>query len=205
MVEVSIKRDAYLRMLDRHRPFWAAMHEFVYANRVKSIIEAGCGVAELCESVDSYTGIDMNSQVLEDNESFYGKGCWLDENFLEMDFNGRCQAEMFLSASLIEHCESFEPFLEKVLSLQLEYAVITFHKGLRDKEKIRHQRTDHRFFDNFYCRADVVKWLTYNVTEHWRIFTLPVSRQLKDRWDSVLVIDWTGKANLEMWEKRNVS
>ncbi len=205
MVEAAIGRWQYLRMLDRHRPFWTAMHEFVYANGIKSIVDAGCGVGEMCESVESYTGIDTNVQVLEDNLSFYGKGAWYKADWTEVNY-AHIAPDLFLSASLIEHCKSFGPFLEKVLSLRRKYAVVTFHKGLRDQEKIRRQRKDRRFFDNSYSRADVERWLECNVSGKWRIFTLPIARtpKMRDRRDSVLVIDWTGKANLEMWEKRNV-
>ncbi len=205
MVEAKIGRWQYLRMFDRHRPFWTAMHEFVYANGIRSIVDAGCGVGELCESVEHYTGIDTNAQVLEDNSAFYGKGVWCNADWMVMHPKN-LQADLFLAASLIEHCESFELFLVNMLALRMKYAVVTFHKGLRDKERIRHQRNDHRFFDNFYSRYEVEKWLSLNVLAPWRIFTLPIARtpKMHDRFDSVLVIDWTGKANLEMWEKRNV-
>lgn len=203
----TIERGHYLNMLDRHRPLWSALHEFVYANGIRSVIEAGCGVAALCTTVDSYTGIDINPQVLRDNEAFYGTGDWIDDDWLAMDVSGR-QADLFVSTSLIEHCESYEPFLRQVMSLSLKYAVVTFHKGLRDAETIRLQRTNHRFFDNFYCREHVERWLTENAAGKWSIFMLPVSRTQRTRrkrWDSVLVIDWTGRAKLDMWEKRNVA
>ncbi len=205
MVEATIGRWQYLRMLDRHRPFWSAMHEFVYANGIESMIDVGCGVGELCESVVSYTGIDTNAQVLEDNYELYGKGVWCNVDWMEIPTDG-LTVDLLLAASLIEHCESFENFLTMVLAVQLKYAVVTFHKGLRDKELIRRQRNDNRFFDNFYSRAEVERWLSRNVWAPWRIFTLPIARtpKMRDRFDSILVIDWTGKANLEMWEKRNV-
>ena len=205
MINVSIHRDQYLRMLDRHRPLWSALTEFVAANGIVSVIEAGCGVAELWHAVDAYTGIDINPKVLRDNELFYGKGDWRNDDWLAMDVNG-LQADLFVSASLIEHCETYEPFLQKLVSMRLKYAVVTFHKGLRDKEVIRHQETDRRFFDNFYCRADVERWLTENVDARWEIFTLPLSARMRSRrWDSVLVIDWTGTSNMGMWEKINVT
>ncbi len=150
-------------------------------------------------------GIDTNAQALKDNRLLYGKGSWCNDDWMEMNYS-LIETDLFLSASLIEHCESFEPFLEKMLSLRAKYAVVTFHKGLRDQELIRRQRNDDRFFDNFYSRADVERWLSRNILAPWRIFTLPIARtpKMRDRFDSVLVIDWTGKANLEMWEKRNV-
>lgn len=200
----KIARDEYLRMLDRHRPLWSALHEFVYANGIKSMVEVGCGVGALCEAVDDYTGIDMNSQVLQDNASFYGKGEWIEADWMTLPVRS-LEADLFLSASLIEHCESFEPFLKKMRDAETDYDIVTFHKGLRDKETILHQRTDRRFFDNFYSSADVERWLKDNVAGDWRIYTLPMSRRIRARWDSVLVIDWTGEANLEMWEKRNVT
>lgn len=196
----TIPRDEYLRMLDRHRPFWSAIHEFVYANGVSSVIEAGCGAAQFCPSVKSYTGIDTNAKVLKDNERFYQTGAWINGDWLAMDVS-RMQADLFLSSSLIEHCESFEPFLRQVTLLERKYAVVTFHKGLRARTTIDIR---HGFYDNFYSRAEVQKWLEANVYGKWRIFTLPLSRAKSSRWDSVLVIDWVGDAKLEMWEKRNV-
>ena len=197
----TIAREDYLRMLDRHCPFWSALHEFAYANGITSMIEAGCGAAQFCSAVDSYTGIDMNAKVLKDNERFYGTGEWINDDWLAMDVS-RLQADLFVSASLIEHCESYEPFLRQVMIVQPKYAVVTFHKGLRDANIISRR---HGFYDNFYCRANVVRWLADNVYGTWRIFTLPLSRAQRNRWDSVLVIDWTGTAKLEMWEKRNVT
>jgi hypothetical protein len=153
-------------------------------------------------------GIDTNAQVLRDNESYYGKGTWINDDWLAMKVSG-LRADLFLSMCLIEHCESFQPFLRQMMTFRsLKYAVITFHKGLRDKEVIRLDRLN-SFFDNLYCRADVERWLNDNLWNgEWNIFTLPLSRSprmRKSRWDSVLVIDWTGNAKLDMWEKRNVT
>ena len=202
----DIQRDDYLRMLDRHRPLSASISEFICANRVRSVIEAGCGIGELSYSVDAYTGIDLNARILNENQQFCENGTWLNDDWLTMDLSSM-RADMFVATSLIEHCESFETFLERVSRLYVKYAVITFHKGLRDTATIRMDRSN-SFFDNLYCQADVEKWLRENLKADWYIFRLPLSRSKRMRsvrWDSVLVIDWTKNARMEMWAKRNVA
>jgi hypothetical protein len=200
----TIPRDEYLRMLDRHRPFWAAMMEFVFVNKVRSVIEAGCGVGALSYSVDEYMGIDTNGEVLRDNELFYRRGVWVKSDWMDMDLRVLA-ADLFLSASLIQHCKSFETFMERVVVLPVSYAVVTFHKGLRDEEVIQVDRKS-VFFDNLYSRADVEAWLASNLgSVRWSLFDIPVSRRKRQhRMESVLVIDRTGTAQLDMWSKRDL-
>ncbi len=203
----TIKRDYYLRMIDRHLPLWAAMVEFAVINSIKSAVEIGCGIGTLCQSIDGYTGIDTNAAILRENQLFHrGRGTWINEDWRNLQPAGM-RADLFVSSELIEHCESFEPMLEWVSTLPVKYAVVTFHKGLRRVAKT--QRTDSLFFNNYYCRTDVDQWRSQNMTEaNWQIYKLPLSRSREHRrrrWDSVLVIDRTREADLSMWEKRDVA
>lgn len=192
-------RDDYLRMIDRQWPFWSALDEFVLANGIRSVVEVGCGIGQLCFRVDSYVGIDINRSVLSDNELFYRRGTWLCGDWLAMH---GLAGELFLASAVIEHCESFQVFLEKALTLPHLYAVVTFSKGLREKELIQQHPTG-PFHENYYCRADVEAWLSGKLgTGRWRIYDFPLSRRARQaRMESVLVIDRTGVCQLEMWSK----
>jgi len=197
----TIKRDDYLRMADRHLPFSAALTQFIVANKVKSIVEIGCGPANLSHLVDDYTGIDTNEEVLRDNALNYGHGTWINDDWRNVSAP---RADLFVSSSVIEHCESFEAFLTWMLALSGPYIVVTFHKGLRGSARIRRDKTV-PFFDNYYRRADVERWLSRNVYGQWNLYDLPLSRaRFRNRKDSVLVIDRTGKADLSMWEKKEL-
>jgi len=199
----TIQRDEYLRMADRHLPFWGALVKFVSANKIASVIELGCGVAHLSHLVDQYTGIDTNGEVLRANESFYGHGTWISSDWRNLDPKS-LRADLFVASSVIEHCEAFEPLLKWVISLPVLYSVVTFHKGLQDSENIRRDKVP-PFFDNFYCRADVERWMR-NVDCEWRLYDLPLSRtHLRRRRDSVLVIYRNRKADLSMWLRRAVN
>ena len=208
-----IPRKEYSKMTSRHRPFWQSLNAFIRSNNVSSIVEAGCGAAVLAEAVESYTGIDMNLGVLDDNNRMYGAGPrWIHSDWLSLDPTTLC-ADLFLAASLIEHCRSYEAFLGHVLQIpSLKYAIVTFHKGLRDKSIMRTKKWERdgkrgKWPDNYYCFADVHQWLLDNVSNaHWRIYTLEHSYDWSPkRWDSVLVFDWTRNAQLDMWEIQHVS
>jgi len=199
----TIRRDDYLRMADRHLPFSAALMRFIVTNKVKSIVEIGCGPANLSHLVDDYTGIDTNEEVLRDNALNYGHGTWINDDWRNVDAT-TLMVDLFVSSSVIEHCESFEPFLEWVNRLASPYSVVTFHKGLRNRARIRRDKLP-PLFDNHYCRADVQGWLSRNIYGQWNLYDLPLSRaRFRNRKDSVLVIDRTGKADLSMWEKKEL-
>jgi SAM-dependent methyltransferase len=193
-------REDYLRMIDRQWPFWASLNEFVISNGIKSAVEVGCGIGHLCFTVDSYTGIDLNQALLDGNEAFYRRGRWLCGDWLTTD---GLEGDLFLASSVIAHCESFQVFLEKALSLPCRYFVVSFSKGLRDYERIQKHPTG-EFFENYYCRADVEAFL-YGLPGpgSWAIYDFPLSRRERQaRMASVLVIDRTGECKLDMWEKR---
>ena len=197
----AIKRDQYLRMMDRHVPFGSALLQFVSANKVGSVVEIGCGVAHLSHFVDEYVGIDTNADVLRANDVFYSCGRWINKDWRYVD-PSNMRADLAVASSLIEHCESFEPLLEWMIALPSLYSVVTFHKGLRSSANIRRDRTG-PLFDNYYCRADLEAWLGSNVDWAWHLYDLPLSRsRFLHRRESVLVIDRTGKADLSMWSKR---
>lgn len=197
----TIDRDDYLRMADRHLPFWGALVKFVSANKVSSMVELGCGVAHLSHFVDEYTGIDTNRAVLRDNKLHYGHGTWINDDWRNVDAS-TIRADLFVSSSLIEHCEAFEPLLKWVVALPVLYSVVTFHKGLQETANIRRDKIA-PFFDNHYARSDVEGWLSSNVAGAWKLYDLPLSRRhMNRRRDSVLVIDHTGNADLSMWAKR---
>jgi len=198
-------------MYSRHKLLWGALREFIRANGVSSLVEAGCGAAVLAGAVDTYVGIDMNASVLAENEANGGDDdWWIHDDWHAVDVH-EFSTDMFLAASLIEHCESYEPFLTHVLKMpSLKYAVVTFHKGLRDIAVTRTKPWSRdgksgQWFDNYYCQADVEQWLEDNISDaDWYIYNLThsVSYEGKKKWwDSVLVIDWTGVAQLEMWGK----
>lgn len=170
----TFRREDYLRMLDRQWPFWSAVTEFVLKNGISSVVEVGCGIGHLCHSVDSYVGIDLNQTVLDGNELFYRRGTWLCRDWLEGD--GLMLADLFLSAATLEHSETPERFLETMFRWQWRYAVVTFPERMR---------------------AAIKKWAVRE------IYDLPLSRRPRQaRQVSVLVIDRTGVAEMEMWSRR---
>lgn len=170
-------REDYLVMLDRQWPFWLALHEFIVLNGIKSIVEVGCGIGHLCHSVEQYVGIDINQAVLSSNETFYRRGEWFCEDWMTTD---ACTppTDLFLAATTLEHCESPERFVEKMLKCQWRYAVVTIPERLRGKVK--------------------TAW-----SGDCRLYDLPVSRRPRQvRRVSVLVIDRTGVAKSDMWSRR---
>jgi len=199
-----ISRDRYLLMADQHRPLWAALHRFVYSNKVQTLMEAGCGVAELSHVVDEYVGIDVNVSVLKENEHFYSKrSVWINDDWRNVDVRSK-PVDMFLAAGTIERCDSCETFLSHVLDIpRLKYAVVTFHKGLRHEASPRTGREG--WFNNYISESEVTHWLESNVQTHWWLCNLPHSRSPRWRskqWDTVLVVDWTKQAQLDMWQPR---
>jgi SAM-dependent methyltransferase len=201
-------------MLRRHRLTWAALREFIVANEVSSLIEVGCGAAYLAADVDRYTGIDVNQNVLEDNKRRYGDTPkWMCEDWHQIDV-GTMDADLLLSMALIEHCESYEAFLEQVFRVRaLKFAIITFHKGLGDVSEAhrkawnRESRSGH-WCDNYYCQSDVAAWLDAHLRNAvWKIYTIQHTHHQRPNerlwWDSVLCIDWTRNGNWTMWEAAN--
>lgn len=171
-------REEYLLMIDRNWPFWSAVNEFVLVNGIKSVVEVGCGIGQLCHWVDSYTGIDLNQTVLTNNDLFYRRGTWICGDWLEWD---GLPAELFLAATVLEHMKSPETVLEKVLKMPGIYAVMTFPVRMR---------------------ATIQAFLEHRCS-NWHIYDLPLSRRPRQaKQVSVLVIDRTGVAQLDMWSKR---
>jgi hypothetical protein len=198
-------------MAVRHKPLWGALREFIDANNVTSVIEAGCGAAALAQEVQFYTGIDMNASILADNEArFGGETRWIHDDWHNVNV-GDMKADMFVAISLIEHCVSFEAFLDHLLAMPVKHAVVTFHKGLRERD-MKMLKPWNRdgisgyWHDNYYCQAGLERWLANNVSgANWRIYNIAHSKAYKKKkcWDSVLVIDWTNIADLSMWESCN--
>jgi len=198
----EITREDYLRMIDRHWPFWLTLAEFILVNKPRSIVEIGCGLGPMCYLVDEYTGIDLNQTVLTNNELFYRRGKWIQGDWLEME---GLEGELFLASSMIEHAETFQLFLEKALRVPFKYAVMTFHKGLREKEQLERHPTG-PFWENYYSRADVEAWLSSRFkfgSVRWVLYDFPFSRRRRQiQRESILVIDRTGVGQLDMFSKR---
>jgi hypothetical protein len=197
----SIPREKYLLMADQHRPLWAALHAFIYANQVQSLMEAGCGVADLSHAVEKYIGIDVNGEVLAENSQFYLPASeWIHDDWRNVDVSNQ-PVDMFLAAGTIERCDGYEEFLSHILDIpKLSYAIVTFHKGLRSEASPRHGKPG--WFNNYLSESEVTRWLDAHVYADWGLYTLPHSRTVRWRekqWDTVLVMDWTWNARLEMF------
>lgn len=172
-------REDYLVMLDRQWPFWTALGEFVLRNRVKSIVEVGCGIGHLCHSVETYVGFDVNQAILYDNEMFHRRGKWVCNDWMKEQDEPQ-PFDLFLSATTLEHCEEPGAFLEKMHRHQWRYAVVTIPERMRD-------------------------WTegTAKGRAGCHLFDLPLSRRPRQvKQVSVLVLDRTALADLGMWSRR---
>ena len=117
-----------------------------------NLFEVGGGDGWLRQYVAAYFNVDGNPTVKPDY-----CGDWL-----RMPLNGHIGGwGGFLSAAVIEHCERPEPFLDKVVELHPDTALITFFTGLRDEDEIREPQSDKNgdlFYCNSYSKNRITEW-----------------------------------------------
>lgn len=167
----TIPRCSYHRMLQRHRPLWQFVYDFIREREIRSVLEVGCGLLNPVKRwVEDYQAIDLNEQTKA-----------IHADFRTMDVQPWHGVDLLLACGVIEHCEDgYERFLLQVKVVQARYALVSLFNSLARKANVRY-RHEGDYCLRGYAGDKLKTWLDANGF-NWRIEVL-------GRNDTVLVLE----------------
>lgn len=189
--------DWYHKIQARHKPLWNFVKLFIEQNNIQSVFEVGGGPAPLRNMVKKYTNIDVNEKYkMESTENFKQIiADFMNVEILSEDFG----PDLFLAMGVVEHCEHYKKFIEKTLSLNPKFIIISFFFGLnRSRDKIK-KRVSNRnvsecypYWTNCYSRVCLEEFLKEKgVLNKSHIISLLCSNGMED----VLIINLRSEVN----------
>lgn len=138
----------YKDMHLRHKLLWNFVTNFIFNNKITSIIEVGGGAYNLISKlVKNYINIDINNSLNEN----------IKQDFLTMDISPYVgKYDLFLSCAVIEHCNDYKEFIKRAVGLKTKFAIISFFFGLnKDKIYPEKDRDNGRFILNSYSQKTI--------------------------------------------------
>lgn len=133
-------------MLSRHQPLWRYVRKFIFTQKVKTLLEVGCGLRPLAVRwVEEYHAIDLNEQTDA-----------IHKDFTKVSTKTLPKAEMLLACAVIEHCDGYAKFLSQVKAYNAPYTLISFFNGL-DRNRSKIFKKDVEVVTNSYARSSIAK------------------------------------------------
>ncbi len=174
----SVDPEWYLGRKDGHPDLWRYVERFVCKYNVKSMVEIGGGHGYASELVEQYTGIERSHRTVEDGRRRYPQHTFLHDDWITMDTAAIPRlADLILACAVVEHCESYEAFISRALSVSPGAIVVSFFRGLDRARNEFHKRTSADtewseaggvYYDNFYSRNQLTQWLD-ELGCNWRL------------------------------------
>jgi hypothetical protein len=193
--------DAWYRKIQAHHiPLWSFVNNFIKQHKVQSIFEVGGGPAPLRSTVSKYTNVDVNEKYRKESTQTFKQ---ITADFSTLNVLNEETPDLFLGMGVVEHCEHYNRFIEKALSLNPKYIIISFFFGLdRNKDEIR-KRMSGRGVDgcqpywiNRYSKAGLEEFLTEKgILNKSYFISLPCSNGRTELIEDVLIINLRSEAN----------
>lgn len=139
----------YAGMIRRHPTLWEHVEKFIHENRVRSVLEVGCGMIPPARKwVMQYAAIDRNPKT----DAVHG-------DFTKIDVSFWHGVDLLLATEVIEHIsEGYETFLLQVLRVEPRWALISFFNGLHHRDTALNEHKS-GFFCNRYSGDALRAWL----------------------------------------------
>ena len=151
----------YLAMRRRHAALWRFLPAFIKEFGVRSLIEIGCGTAELAPLVPRYLGIDLNRQIAAWAQPLGRHVVNADWLTMSMQHLEGTEPDLVLAAAVVEHCADYRPFVDRMLALKPRFVIVTFFLGVDGTEDVIRPREENgiTYYENHYAFAGVIEFL----------------------------------------------
>lgn len=177
--------EFYMQMMGRHINMWTFLHRFITIMQCRSVIEIGGGTGWVSQNstIQEYTCIDRNVVAINEGRRLYPKAYYIHGNIF--DITDPMFAHLVLAAGVVEHCEHWQPFIERLLEIAARFIIITFFRGLTGTKVFEKVTAVDGgcFYENRYRYDELEPWLKQMQLQH-TFFTT----RTKDSRDIVLIL-----------------
>lgn len=151
--------EFYAPMIRRHATLWKAVEGIIVERKPQSMLEIGCGSAHLAPLIPKYHGVDLNNEMLVHAHEVHPHATFTIGNWTMLDTSSLVgQYEVVLACGVIEHCQHWRPFIDNIIVVQPQLALVSFSMSNGITQEVIRQVTKpgcEPYYTNRYVLDDI--------------------------------------------------